>query len=125
MRGTIASVSDGLATVLVGERWQIRSRCPQPLSGGTAATVSIRPEAIRVVRRAPSEPAAKGLPALVTEIIYLGNRVRIEAELEDGEILLADIRDDEAEVLERGQCVDLSWASNAATVWAGTETESD
>jgi ABC-type Fe3+/spermidine/putrescine transport system ATPase subunit len=92
------------------------------LALGARATLSVRPESIRLdpadVRSAATESTPAGLRATVTEVIYLGNRVRVEATTDRGLDLIIDARDADADTLERDAPVQLSWLPTAARVWA-------
>ena len=56
-------------------------------------------------------------PRCIGELIYLGDRVRIEADAGDGLVVMADLREEEADGLERTMPVRLGWAVTVASVW--------
>jgi hypothetical protein len=66
----------------------------------------------------PGQEPTAGLPAVITELIYLGDRMRVEADAGAGLVVSADLREDEADGLERTMPVHLEWAAPAAIVWA-------
>ena len=121
--GRIVATSNGLVTVAVGEAARVRARSTQTLDPGVDARISVRPEAVRVSRHDSEGTVADGLAAQIADIMYLGNRVRIEAVTGDDTVVLADLRDEEAEGLDRGMRVVLTWAPSAASLWAAGSEE--
>ncbi len=122
IRGVVAEVADGLATLAAGPATRLVGRAVTDTPIGVAATLSVRPESIRMTHlAAPSgaSGAAPGYRGRVREIIYLGSRVRVEAVAPDGVIAWADLRDDEAEGISVDDWVALDWAPGAARIWAG------
>ena len=124
LQGTIMGTVDGVVTLAIGEKTRVRAYGSQSLNPGTRATISARPEAIRV-SLAPLSSHGDGLIGRIADIIYLGNRVRIVVMTTDGVVALADLRDEEAKGMERGISVSLAWDPSAATVWADTSTQED
>ena len=116
LRGKVVSTDGSGVTVEVGGGQRVRAQSSSRLPGGAAATVSVRPEAVRVRRRGDAA-ALEGVGATVTEIIYLGSSIRIGAAIAGNEVVWADLRDEEAEGLAIGTEVKLTWAPTAATVW--------
>jgi spermidine/putrescine transport system ATP-binding protein len=125
--GTVVGNADGVVTLMVEDGLALRGEASEPLAPGARATISVRPESIRVAladdpagRAAPGADTG-GLPAEVAEVIYLGSRVRIEALARTGAefFVVAELRVEEADGLERGMRVRLNWAPSAAGVWAG------
>ncbi len=127
VRGTVTDWTDGRATLAAGPLTRLVGRATTALSVGARATLSVRPESIRLVR-AVAEPAAgtggsggstDGFGGTVRAVVYLGSRVRVEAVTDDGVVAWADLREDEAEGLAEGDRVALSWSVAAAGVWPG------
>jgi ABC-type Fe3+/spermidine/putrescine transport system ATPase subunit len=121
-RGTVTDWTDGKVTLAAGPVSRLVGRAAAPLALGTRATLSVRPESIRLVRAdAPVDGAAQvdGFLGQVRAVVYLGSRVRVEAATPDGVDAWADLREDEAEGLTEGDWVRLSWSVAAAGVWAG------
>jgi ABC-type Fe3+/spermidine/putrescine transport system ATPase subunit len=117
--GTVVDGSDAIVTILAGGRTTLQGEASERLAEGARATLSVRPESIRIARAdVPGEPPS-GLAAEVAEVIYLGSRVRIEALAEPDLVVVADLRVEEAEKLHRGDRVSLTWEPSAAGVWAG------
>jgi spermidine/putrescine transport system ATP-binding protein len=118
LRGTVAASRGTAVTLALGDGQSVTAEASAPLPAGSAGTLSLRPEAIRLAR---GDGAAAGLRGTVSEIIYLGNAVRIGSTV-GRDIVWADLRDDEAEGIEAGTRVTLTWAPSAATIWAGSGT---
>lgn len=53
----------------------------------------------------------------IRDVIFLGSRTRLEIEVQGGEVLLADLPDEESRELFIGKKVELSWHESSATVW--------
>jgi spermidine/putrescine ABC transporter ATP-binding subunit len=82
---------------------------------GAPAALSLRPESIRISRDF-SPPSGRGVTGTIADIVYQGAATRVGAQIVGGQILWADLRDDEAEGLAPGDTVTLHWAENAATL---------
>jgi spermidine/putrescine transport system ATP-binding protein len=119
VRGTVVNTDSSIVTVAVGsEGDHLEAKGLRSLVPGTRAIISVRPEAIRVMRQDSADSLANGVTGRVAEIVYLGNRVRIGAITKDDMIIWADLRDEEAEGIDVGLRVVLKWSPSAATVWA-------
>ena len=122
LRGMVVGQDGELVTMSSGEGTLLRAWSSSSLQGRVAATLSVRPESIRVTRITDSQPVAtSGVPGRVQEIVYLGSRVRIGVSTLGDAVLWADLRDDEAEGLIVGTAVSLAWAPSAASVWPDRE----
>lgn len=120
LQGTLTDVEGSVATVAVGRGERITATTTSRIARGSAVTLSVRPEAVRVRRADDGAVVTGAVSATVNEIIYLGNAIRIGAEINGGELVWADLRDEEAEGLEVGSKVVLAWSPSAVTVWEGT-----
>lgn len=116
IRCRVVAVEGSKATVQIGGQ-RMSAASPDSLSAGQSATLSVRPEAIRVSRSDAGAPP--GIEAKVAEVIYLGSSIRVGAAIEGGSIVWADLRDEEAEGLVPGMDVRLAWPSTAI-VWKET-----
>ncbi|MBN8997375.1 MAG: ABC transporter ATP-binding protein [Rhizobiales bacterium] len=116
IRCTVAAVEGSTVTVEIGGQ-RMPAASPASLSPGEPATLSVRPEAVRVHRIGPEAPF--GIDAKVAEIIYLGSSIRIGAAINGDAIVWADLRDEEAEGLTPGMDVRLAWPPTAI-VWKET-----
>ncbi len=115
VRGVVVEgTAGGGAMIRIADGQVVRGESSSALVPGAAATLTVRPEAIRL---APGADGA-GLRGTIGEVIYLGGSVRIAVSAGDG-LLWVDLRDDEAEGLSAGMPVLLTWKPTAATVWAG------
>jgi spermidine/putrescine ABC transporter ATP-binding subunit len=120
VRGTVVSTDGQRVVLATGSGATVSGEASEALSTGASATLSVRPGSVRV-RRSVSDPGQEptaGLPAVITELIYLGDRMRVEADAGAGLVVSADLREDEADGLERTMPVHLEWAAPAAIVWA-------
>jgi spermidine/putrescine ABC transporter ATP-binding subunit len=118
LTGTVVSTNATSATLRIGERALVTAERSSPLGAGAAATLSVRPEAVRVARCGGPEGSGS-LRATVRETIYLGSSIRVGSEIAGEQIVWADLRDEEAADIAPGADVSLSWAPGAAMVWEG------
>ncbi|MFN0167357.1 MAG: ABC transporter ATP-binding protein [Bryobacteraceae bacterium] len=117
MQGTVVGTEDSVVTLSAAGGKRVKARTSIPLAPGTRGTLSVRPEAVRVEVAASCNDAVNGIRGEVAEVVYLGNRIRIEAVTGDHVVIWADLRDEEAAGLDVGMPVILSWAPSAAQVW--------
>lgn len=82
---------------------------------GAHATLSIRPEAMRLLRGKPT-PQPCSIDGTLSEIIYQGNNVRIGVRIATGAIVWSEARDEEIDGLTSGNAVTLTWDESAATI---------
>lgn len=118
LHGTVSEIDGQIVTITVGQD-RIRGTVAAPLAKGAAAILSVRPEAVGV-HQAPD--AGSGMPAIVAEVVYLGSSTRVGATVSSGDLVWADLRDQEAVGLESGTRVHLTWPASAATIWGGAGT---
>ncbi len=114
LRGTVSERGGGAATLRTADGQMLQGESADSLSPGSAATLSVRPEAIRLARAGAE---GQGLRGAIAEVIYLGGSVRVGVTAGDA-LLWVELRDDEAEGLAPGDPVVLTWKPSAATVWA-------
>ena len=120
LRGTAVATSGDMATVTLQDGTSVEARASGAVPVGGGATVSVRPESIRITA-VEDEPSGRlGLHGTIAEIIYLGSRVRIGTATASGFVVWADLRDTESDGLESGCPVSLSWSPLSATAWADT-----
>ena len=117
IEGTVATTDDLIVTLAVGEETHVTATAAALLEPGTRATISVRPEAIRVAIQGSPDGLTDGLEGEIAEIVYLGSRVRIGAATKSGLVVWAELRDEEADHLNIGTRVVLSWRPSAASVW--------
>jgi ABC-type Fe3+/spermidine/putrescine transport system ATPase subunit len=75
LRGEVASASDGVVVVSVGEA-ELRVADPRGLAAGTPVALSIRPERITAAGQDLDRQEWNVLPGTVVEQVFLGNRTR-------------------------------------------------
>jgi spermidine/putrescine ABC transporter ATP-binding subunit len=114
--GEIATVEQGRVVLATASGRYRASHLGLVLSAGDRASLSVRPEAVRLHRNADSPPEGFGAAGAVAEIVYLGSSVRVGTRIGDGSLIWADLRDEEAEGLSAGDRVTLAWAESAATI---------
>jgi ABC-type Fe3+/spermidine/putrescine transport system ATPase subunit len=120
VRGIVVESGGGTTALCTADRQMLRGESAGTIPPGATATLSLRPEAIRLARAAGAV-GGDGLRGAIAEVIYLGGSVR--AGVAAGNALIwVDLRDDEAEGLVPGESVVLTWKPSAATVWADTGT---
>ena len=119
LRGTVRATDRQVVTLEVGAGQLVAAESASALSPGGAATLSVRPEAIRVARDGAAPPGPHGLSGTIAEIVYLGSSVRIALGVAGDLVIWADLRDEEAGGLEIGTKVRATWTPSAATIWAG------
>jgi ABC-type Fe3+/spermidine/putrescine transport system ATPase subunit len=117
LRGRVTAVGGARVALGLAGGDTVSGEGAAALAAGDPATLSVRPEAVRV-RRAGA--GAEGLAARIAEIVYLGSLIRVGSLTAGQEMIWADLRDAEAEGLEIGMPVTLAWAPAAATIWGGT-----
>jgi spermidine/putrescine ABC transporter ATP-binding subunit len=116
VQGTVSSVTDGSVTISLAGGATLAASSTVPIAIGSAATLSVRPESIRVQPASAAPPGA--LVGSVRELVYMGSHVRLEVEHESGVVLWAALRDDEATGFSIGDLVTLTWTQSSASIWA-------
>jgi ABC-type Fe3+/spermidine/putrescine transport system ATPase subunit len=119
--GTVVETNGRSVRVATTGGGVIAGEAVEAIAVGEAVTVSVRPASVRVAAGAgPDTDAANDgmLAAEIAELIYLGDRVRVEAVVDGGWRISADLRDEESGGLAPGMPVRLTWERAAATAWA-------
>ncbi len=104
----IRDASTGLAQVEV-EGVTLQAANPRGIAAGQAAVVAVRPERMEL---------GSGVPAVLEDVIYLGNARRYLMRLPDGSPCIALRQAGAADGPERGARVAVSFAPGHATVFA-------
>jgi spermidine/putrescine transport system ATP-binding protein len=114
--GTVAETADGLVHIklVTGE---LLAGKGSEISIGQRATLSVRPESIRVNTFNSLDDSKFRLSGRILDIIFLGSRTRLKIEIADGKVVLADLDDQETIELKIGATVKLSWQIHQANVW--------
>ncbi|WP_270935155.1 ABC transporter ATP-binding protein [Falsiroseomonas oryzae] len=84
--GTVLTTGEGGCTVRAAGDLVVQVQAVVPLAPGSAATMSLRPERVRLGNAA--ESCANRVQARVTEIVFLGDQIRGHAALPGGAELL-------------------------------------
>ena len=119
LRGTVLAGEGPVVTMEIAGGQRVVALSPDGLPRGAAATLSVRPEAIRIGRDGAVDAVAAGLSGTVSEVVYLGSSVRVAVTIASDLAIWADLRDEEAAGLEIGTTVRACWKPAAATIWAG------
>ena len=129
------SRDDEIVSLAVRNGVLVRGAASEHLVEEASAVLSVRPESVRVrVVDRGDEHAFDGpradageLTGVVSQVVYLGNRLRVGVDIGEEAVVWADLRDEEAVDLTEGVRVALSWRPSATSVWAqdteGEETE--
>jgi len=114
LAGRVETVAEGRAVLRVGDA-DLAAACDPGLMAGGDAWLSVRPEAIAILRRDQPAPAGNLLEGRVAEAVYAGAQLRVHVEVASGQRLVVaappdtPLRIDEAVRLawaaERGRCV--------------------
>ena len=114
--GTVAETADGLVHIklVTGE---LLAGKGSDISIGQRATLSVRPESIRVNVSNSLDDSKFRLSGRILDIIFLGSQTRLQIEIADGKVVLADLDDQETIELKIGATVKLSWQIHQANVW--------
>ena len=115
-QGIVEQIDDGLVHVKMGTGRMFVGRGAD-LNIGQAATLSVRPESIRVNASAASDDSKSRLSGSILDVIFLGSRTRLQIEIAGGKVVLADLDDEDSIELSIGSKVELSWQSHQANVW--------
>ena len=89
------------------------------LPPGAAAVLSVRPENVRLHRQPGNGATQPALTGTISEIIYLGARVRVGIAVEDATQVWMEAREDEVEGLARGSAVAIDWPASAGLLLSG------
>ncbi|MBB4184045.1 ABC transporter ATP-binding protein [Sinorhizobium terangae] len=87
--GTVAAADDGRVRVETAGGVPIRMASPDKLPTGARAAVAIRPEKIRVTRRAPQHAPLNAAEGEIWDIGYLGDMTVFHIRLKDGKVIKA------------------------------------
>ncbi|NJN16106.1 MAG: ABC transporter ATP-binding protein [Oscillochloris sp.] len=75
--GTVSGIDSQYAEIETQEGLRLRGIAPRPVSAGQTATLSIRPEKIRLLAADDRSQAGATFPAQVQEVNYIGSDTRI------------------------------------------------
>jgi spermidine/putrescine transport system ATP-binding protein len=99
IEGTVVESSAGYATLQTADGIRLRGLSARPVSAGTPATLSIRPEKVRLLPQGEGSPSAENaLPVRVERVNYIGSDTRITVRLSDQRTLDAWEQNDRSTV---------------------------
>jgi ABC-type Fe3+/spermidine/putrescine transport system ATPase subunit len=114
----------GIVAQIVDESVHIKLGTGQLLVGrginlniGQPATLSVRPESIRVSAAASLDGSESRITGRILDLIFLGSRTRLHIEISEGKVVLADLGEEDLTNLTVGSTVELSWQIHQAHVW--------
>jgi ABC-type Fe3+/spermidine/putrescine transport system ATPase subunit len=116
LHGTVAETADGLVHIKLATGELLAGKGSN-LSVGQRATLSVRPESIRVNAFNSLDDSKFRLSGRILDIIFLGSRTRLQIEIAEGKVVLTDLDDQETVELTIGATVKLSWQIHQANVW--------
>ncbi|HEU5252302.1 MAG TPA: ABC transporter ATP-binding protein, partial [Solirubrobacterales bacterium] len=87
LAGRVEAVAEGRAVLRVGEA-DLAAACDPGLTAGGDAWLSVRPEAIAILRRDQPAPAGNLLEGRVAEAVYAGAQLRVHVEVDSGQRLV-------------------------------------
>lgn len=83
VEGQVLETSDGYATVETSDGLRLRGVAPRAVTAGKPATLSIRPEKIRLMASCDEQIASSALPVRVELVSYIGSDTRITVRLNE------------------------------------------
>ncbi|NNJ09295.1 ABC transporter ATP-binding protein [Chloroflexales bacterium ZM16-3] len=99
VEGRVVESAGGYATIETSDGIRLRGCSARPLSSGTVATLSIRPEKVRLLPQGEGNPSAENaLPVRVERINYIGSDTRITVRISDERTLNAWEQNDRSTV---------------------------
>ncbi len=107
LAGTVVERAGGMATLEVGGA-VVRGIVDTPLAVGTAAWLTVRPEAIRLAQRGAARPGENALTGTVADAVYAGAALRVHVALAGGRRVVANVPSGMA--TDIGSAVTLAWA---------------
>ncbi|TIP99456.1 MAG: TOBE domain-containing protein, partial [Mesorhizobium sp.] len=109
IRGSVSDVDGTECTVTTSDGALIRSRYAGDISRGDTVVVSVRPE--RLSLSGPELQADNSLPAVISEVIYLGDHIRVHAETQSRQIMKIKLQNLSVRPsLTSGESTHVSWS---------------
>ena len=110
--GPVAANTAGVVTVDVRGLGAVRVATSSALAPGSAATIALRPEQIRIEAAAPAEAQGNHFRGTVAELLYMGDVTVYRVDTSGGqkiEALLANSASGRAKFFEVGDAVEMTW----------------
>ena len=114
--GIVAQIDDGSVHIKLGSGQMLVGRGVN-LSIGQPVTLSVRPESIRVTTSASLDSSSSRISGRILDVIFLGSRTRLQIDIDEDTVVVADLGDEESIDLKIGSSVELSWQIHQANVW--------
>ncbi|RWM45494.1 MAG: ABC transporter ATP-binding protein [Mesorhizobium sp.] len=115
IRGSVSDVDGTECTVTTSDGALIRSRYAGNISRGDTVVVSVRPE--RLSLSGPEQQADNSLPAVISEVIYLGDHIRVHAETQSRQIMKIKLQNLSVRPsLTSGESTHVSWSARDGVV---------
>ena len=106
------------------DAWRIQLDCgpvitigaDERLTEGVRLTVAVRPERVRILPSPTEQPAS--IPAKIVEVVYLGDQLRVDLEMQGGKVIYAkipNIRESDKYIV--GKSVSVSWERDDARIF--------
>ena len=114
--GRVVENANGAITLDVRGLGPVRVLAPSTLPAGSAGTIALRPEMIRIQRSAPSDTPDNHYHGTVAELLYMGDVTVYRVATGSGtrvEALLANSQGGRAKFFEVGDPVEMSWPVDA------------
>lgn len=112
LSGKITAINDSVCDVLLEDGTTLKAEAVNVDGVGSRTTISLRPERVEVDIDDPMDNNLKGK---ISEILYLGDHLRIVMEVAGNKSFIAKIRNrGEARPLQKDQVVTVSWAASDA-----------
>lgn len=110
LAGTVVESAGEMAAIKVGDA-TLRGTTEAPLAAGTAAWLTVRPEAIRLADGGSIRPGENVLAGVVADTVYAGAALRLHVTLADGRRVVANLPS--GTVVANGSAVTLAWPAAA------------
>ena len=114
--GIVAQIADGSVHIKIGTGQVLVGR-GENLNIGEPVTLSVRPESIRVNASSSLDGSNFRISGSIVDVIFLGSKTRLQINIGDGKVVLADVDDEGSLELRIGSKIELSWQIHQANVW--------
>ena len=119
IEGSVESHRDGVITVGTAAAGPLRAQDARVLAPGTAVTLAIRPEKMRLSKTPPTDDRENSVSGEVWELGYLGNRSIYRIKTSDGQLLTVFSQNEKRTLdwaIDWGDRVHVHWSPEATAV---------
>lgn len=109
IEGGSVHIKMGTGQVLIGKG--------ENIDIGEPVTLSVRPESIRINASSSLDGSNSRISGSIVDVIFLGSRTRLQIDIGDGKVVLADVDDEASLELRIGSNIEISWQIHQANVW--------